>query len=64
MIACTGVKSRSRLTVGICAVLASDAHARRSDEDITVFDSSGLAIQDPSAARELLARRNAAWEGA
>ena len=28
------------------AVLAGDAPGRRSDDDITVFDSTGLAIQD------------------
>ena len=28
------------------AVLAGDAKGRRSDDEITVFDSTGLAIQD------------------
>jgi alanine dehydrogenase len=28
------------------AVLAGDAEGRRSDEEVTVFDSTGLAIQD------------------
>jgi ornithine cyclodeaminase/alanine dehydrogenase-like protein (mu-crystallin family) len=28
------------------AVLAGDASGRESDEEITVFDSTGLAIQD------------------
>jgi ornithine cyclodeaminase/alanine dehydrogenase-like protein (mu-crystallin family) len=27
-------------------VLAGEAEGRRSDDDITVFDSTGLAIQD------------------
>ena len=28
------------------AVLTGDAEGRRSDEEITIFDSTGLAIQD------------------
>jgi alanine dehydrogenase len=28
------------------AVLAGDVEGRRSDEEVTVFDSTGLAIQD------------------
>lgn len=28
------------------AVLAGDAEGRRSNEEVTVFDSTGLAIQD------------------
>jgi ornithine cyclodeaminase/alanine dehydrogenase-like protein (mu-crystallin family) len=33
------------------AVLAGDARARQSDEDITIFDSTGLAIQDLAIAK-------------
>jgi ornithine cyclodeaminase/alanine dehydrogenase-like protein (mu-crystallin family) len=33
------------------AVLAGKADARRSDEDVTLFDSTGLAIQDLAIAR-------------
>ena len=35
-------------------VLAGDAEGRRSDDEITAFDSTGLAIQDLAIARELL----------
>jgi len=28
------------------SVLAGDAEGRRSDDEVTVFDSTGLAIQD------------------
>jgi alanine dehydrogenase len=33
-------------TTALGAVLAGSAPGRRDDEDITVFDSTGLAIQD------------------
>lgn len=46
--------------VAIGAVLTGAAPGRASEDDITVFDSSGLAIQDLYVARELLARRSAA----
>ena len=36
------------------AVLAGDADGRRSDDDITLFDSTGLAIQDLAIARAAL----------
>jgi alanine dehydrogenase len=36
------------------AVLAGDADGRRSDEDVTLFDSTGLAIQDLAIARAAL----------
>ena len=32
------------------AVLAGDADGRRSEDEATVFDSTGLAIQDPAIA--------------
>ncbi len=40
----------------IGAVLAGEAAGRTSEEEITVFDSSGIAVQDLYIARELLAR--------
>ena len=36
------------------AVLAGDAKGRRSDDEITLFDSTGLAIQDLAIARAAL----------
>jgi alanine dehydrogenase len=41
----TGVLERDQVTE-LGAVLAGDASGRESDEEITVFDSTGLAIQD------------------
>ena len=38
------------------AVLAGDADGRRSDDEITVFDSTGLAIQDLAIALAVLRR--------
>jgi alanine dehydrogenase len=38
------------------AVLAGEARGRRSSGDITIFDSTGLAIQDLAIARACLAR--------
>jgi ornithine cyclodeaminase/alanine dehydrogenase-like protein (mu-crystallin family) len=40
------------------AVLAGDAQGRRSPEEITTFDSTGLAIQDLAIALAALERRN------
>jgi ornithine cyclodeaminase/alanine dehydrogenase-like protein (mu-crystallin family) len=37
-------------------VLAGDAEGRRSAEEITVFDSTGLAIQDLAIALAAIAR--------
>ena len=46
-----------RADVGVLGgVLAGAAEGRRSDEEITVFDSTGLAIQDLAIARAALAR--------
>ena len=36
------------------AVLAGDAEGRRSDDEVTLFDSTGLAIQDLAIARAAL----------
>jgi ornithine cyclodeaminase len=44
--------------VAIGEVLAGRHPGRRSDEDITIFDSSGLSVQDLYVARHLLAARN------
>ena len=38
------------------AVLAGDAEGRRSDDEITVFDSTGLAIHDLAIALAALER--------
>jgi alanine dehydrogenase len=38
------------------AVLAGDADGRRSAEDVTLFDSTGLAIQDLAIAKVALAK--------
>jgi ornithine cyclodeaminase/alanine dehydrogenase-like protein (mu-crystallin family) len=38
------------------AVLAGDAEGRRSDDEITAFDSTGLAIQDLAIALAALER--------
>ena len=38
------------------AVLAGTAHGRRSDDEITLFDSTGLAIQDLAIAKAALAK--------
>jgi ornithine cyclodeaminase/alanine dehydrogenase-like protein (mu-crystallin family) len=46
----TGTLERERVTE-LGAVLAGDADGRRSDTDITLFDSTGLAIQDLAIAR-------------
>ena len=37
-------------------VLASTAEGRQSDRDITIFDSTGLAIQDLAIALAAMAR--------
>ena len=50
-----GVVTRDRVT-DIGAVLAGGAEGRRSGRDITLFDSTGLAIQDLAIARAALAK--------
>lgn len=40
-----GVLEQEQVTE-LGAVLAGDAAGRESDEEITIFDSTGLAIQD------------------
>jgi len=42
----------------IGAVLAGDAEGRRSDDEITTFDSTGLAIQDLAVALAALEARS------
>jgi alanine dehydrogenase len=51
----SGALDRSRVTE-LGAVLADDAEGRRSDEEITTFDSTGLAIQDLAIALAALER--------
>ena len=43
------------------AVLAGDALGRLSDDEITVFDSTGLAIQDLAIAIAALERAETTW---
>ena len=50
-----GVLSRDDVTE-LGAVLTGDAAGRRSDDDVTVFDSTGLAIQDLAIALAALER--------
>jgi ornithine cyclodeaminase/alanine dehydrogenase-like protein (mu-crystallin family) len=50
-----GVVTRERVT-NLGAVLAGEAAGRRSAEDVTVFDSTGLAIQDLAIAIAALAK--------
>jgi alanine dehydrogenase len=50
-----GTLTRERVT-NLGAVLAGEAEGRRSDEDVTVFDSTGLAIQDLAIALAALER--------
>jgi alanine dehydrogenase len=50
-----GVLGRDRVT-DLGAVLAGDAPGRESDDDVTVFDSTGLAIQDLAIALAALER--------
>lgn len=45
------------------AVLDGSAEGRRGDEEITVFDSTGLAIQDLAVALEVLRRYDAEPDG-
>lgn len=51
-----GVVGRDRV-VELGAVLAGRAEGRRSAEDITLFDSTGLAIQDLAIAIAAYAKR-------
>jgi alanine dehydrogenase len=50
-----GALTRSEVTA-LGAVLAGEAEGRRSDEEITTFDSTGLAIQDLAIALAALER--------
>jgi ornithine cyclodeaminase/alanine dehydrogenase-like protein (mu-crystallin family) len=50
-----GVVTQDRVTE-IGRVLAGEAEGRRSAEDITLFDSTGLAIQDLAIAKAALAK--------
>jgi alanine dehydrogenase len=53
-----GLLSRADV-IELGAVLAGDAAGRESDEDVTVFDSTGLAIQDLAIALAVLERYRA-----
>src|SRR5205085_8101004 len=50
-----GVLKREDVTE-LGSILAGDAEGRRNDDEITVFDSTGLAIQDLAIARAALER--------
>jgi ornithine cyclodeaminase/alanine dehydrogenase-like protein (mu-crystallin family) len=50
-----GIVARDDVTQ-LGAVLAGTAEGRRSDDDVTLFDSTGLAIQDLAIARAALLR--------
>ena len=50
-----GVLEREQVTE-LGAVLAGDASGRESDEEITAFDSTGLAIQDLAIALAAMER--------
>jgi alanine dehydrogenase len=58
-----GHLSRSDVTE-LGAVLAGDAPGRRSDDDVTAFDSTGLAIQDLAIALAVHERYRADPDGA
>jgi alanine dehydrogenase len=51
----TGLVSRERVTE-LGAVLAGDASGRQRDSDVTLFDSTGLAIQDLAVALAAMER--------
>ena len=53
-----GIVTRDRVTE-LGRVLAGEAEGRRSAEDITLFDSTGLAIQDLAIAKVALAKAEA-----
>jgi ornithine cyclodeaminase/alanine dehydrogenase-like protein (mu-crystallin family) len=53
----SGALQREQVTE-LCAVLAGEARGRRSDDEITTFDSTGLAIQDLAIALAALERRD------
>ena len=50
-----GIVTHDRVTE-LGRILAGDAEGRRSAEDITLFDSTGLAIQDLAIAIAALAK--------
>ena len=50
-----GIVTHARVTE-LGRVLTGDAEGRRSAEDITLFDSTGLAIQDLAIARAAFAK--------
>jgi ornithine cyclodeaminase/alanine dehydrogenase-like protein (mu-crystallin family) len=52
-----GALAREQVTE-LGAVLAGDAEGRRGDDEITTFDSTGLAIQDLAIALAALERRD------
>jgi alanine dehydrogenase len=51
--------AESQIAGSIGAVIAGLAKGRGSEEELTLFDSTGLAIQDAALARVLLARAEA-----
>jgi alanine dehydrogenase len=51
----SGLLGRESVTQ-LCDVLIGTATGRRSDDDITIFDSTGLAIQDLAIALTAMER--------
>ena len=51
----SGLVARDDVTE-LGAVIAGDAEGRADDDDVTLFDSTGLAIQDLAIARAALLR--------
>ena len=47
----------------ICAVIAGDAPGRTSDDEITVFDSTGLSLQDLATIARIVSRAEAEGVG-
>jgi len=58
-----GDLAESDVVGGLGAVLTGELAGRTSPEDITVFDSTGLAVQDLAVARLLVARARALGVG-
>jgi ornithine cyclodeaminase/alanine dehydrogenase len=59
----TGRLGRDQIAGSLGDVVAGKIRGRLSDTDITVFDSTGLAVQDLSVAREIYERARAASVG-
>lgn len=58
-----GALTEDAIVGGLGAVLAGRVTARTSDSDITLFDSTGLAVQDLAVARVIVAKAKKAGVG-